>query len=246
MAEVLAKANEVKSGDTLVGIGATSQTERVAAKLVLSRLTLEDIYENPVIPYEKDEVTRVIYDDVNKTIYNQFKNCTIGEIREYVLSHTGPEILKLGRGMTSEMIAAVAKIMSNLDLVYASSKIRPTSRCNTTMGLPGTLAFRNQPNHTTDDVNGIMASMKEGFTYGSGDAVIGINPVEDNPENTAYLLKTAHEFMEEWGIPTQACVLAPCDHSDESSGIGAPIDVFFQSIAGTQKPMKPSVLTVLC
>ena len=235
VAEVLAKANEVKSGDTLVGIGATSQTERVAAKLVLSRLTLEDIYENPVIPYEKDEVTRVIYDDVNKTIYNQFKNCTIGEIREYVLSHTGPEILKLGRGMTSEMIAAVAKIMSNLDLVYASSKIRPTSRCNTTMGLPGTLAFRNQPNHTTDDVNGIMASMKEGFTYGSGDAVIGINPVEDNPENTAYLLKTAHEFMEEWGIPTQACVLAHATTQMKAQELGAPIDVFFQSIAGTQK-----------
>ncbi len=235
VAEVLAKANEVKSGDTLVGIGATSQTERVAAKLVLSRLTLEDIYENPVIPYEKDEVTRVIYDDVNKTIYNQFKNCTIGEIREYVLSHTGPEILKLGRGMTSEMIAAVAKIMSNLDLVYASSKIRPTSRCNTTMGLPGTLAFRNQPNHTTDDVNGIMASMKEGFTYGSGDAVIGINPVEDNPENTAYLLKTAHEFMEEWGIPTQACVLAHVTTQMKAQELGAPIDVFFQSIAGTQK-----------
>ena len=235
VAEVLAKANEVKSGDTLVGIGATSQTERVAAKLVLSRLTLEDIYENPVIPYEKDEVTRVIYDDVNKTIYNQFKNCTVGEIREYVLSHNGAEILKLGRGMTSEMIAAVAKIMSNLDLVYASSKIRPTSRCNTTMGLPGTLAFRNQPNHTTDDVNGIMASMKEGFTYGSGDAVIGINPVEDNPENTAYLLKTAHEFMEEWGIPTQACVLAHVTTQMKAQELGAPIDVFFQSIAGTQK-----------
>ncbi|MEE0775906.1 MAG: ethanolamine ammonia-lyase subunit EutB [Bacillota bacterium] len=235
VAEVLAKANEVKSGDTLIGIGATSQTERVAAKLVLSRLTLEDIYENPVIPYEKDEVTRVIYDDVNTTIYNQFKNCTVGEIREYVLSHTGDEILKLGRGMTSEMIAAVAKLMSNLDLVYASSKIRPTSRCNTTMGLPGTLAFRNQPNHTTDDVNGIMASMKEGFTYGSGDAVIGINPVEDNPENTAYLLKTAHEFMEEWGIPTQACVLAHVTTQMKAQELGAPIDVFFQSIAGTQK-----------
>ncbi|HIZ77955.1 MAG TPA: ethanolamine ammonia-lyase subunit EutB [Firmicutes bacterium] len=235
VAEVLAKANEVKSGDTLVGIGATSQTERVAAKLVLSRLTLEDIYENPVIPYEKDEVTRVIYDDVNKTIYNQFKNCTVGEIREYVLSHNGAEILKLGRGMTSEMIAAVAKLMSNLDLVYAASKIRPTSRCNTTMGLPGTLAFRNQPNHTTDDVNGIMASMKEGFTYGSGDAVIGINPVEDNPENTAYLLKTAHEFMEEWGIPTQACVLAHVTTQMKAQELGAPIDVFFQSIAGTQK-----------
>ena len=234
VAEVLAKANEVKAGDTLQGVAAESQTERVAAKLVLSRLTLEDIYENPVIPYEKDEVTRIIYDDLNKSTYNKFKNYTIGAIREYVLSQPEYEVLKLGRGMTSEMIAAVAKLMSNMDLVAAAAKLRPTSRCNTTMGVKGTIAYRNQPNHTTDDVNGIMASMKEGFTYGSGDAVIGINPVEDNPENTAYLLKTAHEFMDKWGIPTQACVLAHVTTQMKAQELGAPIDVFFQSIAGPQ------------
>lgn len=234
VAEVLAKANEVKAGDTLQGVAAESQTERVAAKLVLSRLTLEDIYENPVVPYEKDEVTRIIYDDLNKSTYNKFKNYTIGAIREYVLSQPEYEVLKLGRGMTSEMIAAVAKLMSNMDLVAAAAKLRPTSRCNTTMGVKGTVAYRNQPNHTTDDVNGIMASMKEGFTYGSGDAVIGINPVEDNPENTAYLLKTAHEFMDKWGIPTQACVLAHVTTQMKAQELGAPIDVFFQSIAGTQ------------
>lgn len=234
VAEVLAKANEVKAGDTLLGIDAESQTERVAAKLVLSRLTLEDIYENPVIPYEKDEVTRIIYDDVNMTTYNQFKNYTIGAIREYVLSAPEVDVMKLGRGMTSEMIAGVAKLMSNLDLVSAAKRLHPTARCNTTLGLPGRVSYRNQPNHTTDDVNGIMASMKEGFTYGSGDAVIGINPVEDNPENTAYLLKTAHEFMDEWGIPTQACVLAHVTTQMKAHELGAPIDVFFQSIAGTQ------------
>ena len=234
VAEVLAKANEVKAGDTWQGIAAESQTERVAARLVLSRMTLEDIYENPVIPYEKDEVTRVIYDDVNKFIYNEFKGYTIGELREYILSHSGDEILRLGRGMTSEAIAAVAKLMSNLDLVTASSKVRQPSRCNTTIGLPGRMSYRNQPNHTTDDVNGIMASMKEGFTYGSGDAVIGINPVEDNPENTAYLLKTVHEFMDEWKIPTQACVLAHVTTQMRAQELGAPIDVFFQSIAGTE------------
>ncbi|MEG0873779.1 MAG: ethanolamine ammonia-lyase subunit EutB [Clostridiales bacterium] len=235
VAEVLAKANEVKSGDTLLGVGATSQTERVAAKLVLSRLTLEDIYENPVIPYEKDEVTRIIYDDLNMTTYNKFKNCTIGGIREFILAQPEAEVLKLGRGMTSEMIAGVAKLMSNMDLVAGAAKLRPMTRCNTTMGLPGTVAYRNQPNHTTDDVNGIMASMKEGFTYGAGDAVIGINPVEDNPENTAYLLKTAHEFMDKWEIPTQACVLAHVTTQMKAQELGAPIDVFFQSIAGTQK-----------
>lgn len=234
VAEVLAKANEVKAGDSWQGIAAESQTERVAARLVLSRMTLEDIYENPVIPYEKDEVTRVIYDDVNKFIYNEFKNCTIGELREYILSHSGDEALRLGRGMTSEAIAAVAKLMSNMDLVAAAAKIRQPARCNTTIGLPGRISYRNQPNHTTDDVNGIMASLKEGLTYGSGDAVIGINPVEDNPENTAYLLKTVHEFMDEWQIPTQACVLAHVTTQMKAQELGAPIDVFFQSIAGTQ------------
>ncbi len=234
IAEVLAKANEVKAGDSWQGIAAESQTERVAARLVLSRLTLEDIYENPVIPYEKDEVTRVIYDDVNKFIYNEFKNYTIGELREYILSHSGDEALRLGRGMTSEAIAAVAKLMSNMDLVAGAAKIRKPARCNTTIGLPGRISYRNQPNHTTDDVNGIMASLKEGLTYGSGDAVIGINPVEDNPENTAYLLKTVHEFMDEWNIPTQACVLAHVTTQMKAQELGAPIDVFFQSIAGTQ------------
>lgn len=234
VAEVLAKANEVKAGDSWQGIAAESQTERVAARLVLSRMTLEDIYENPVIPYEKDEVTRIIYDDVNKFIYNEFKNYTIGELREYILAHSGDEALRLGRGMTSEAIAAVAKLMSNMDLVAAAAKIRQPARCNTTIGLPGRISYRNQPNHTTDDVNGIMASLKEGLTYGSGDAVIGINPVEDNPENTAYLLKTVHEFMDEWQIPTQACVLAHVTTQMKAQELGAPIDVFFQSIAGTQ------------
>lgn len=240
LAEVFAKANEVKSGDTLIGIGAESQTERVAAKLVLSRLTLEEIYENPVIPYEKDEVTRVIYDNINKSTYNQFKNYTIGEIREYVLSHSvsGDDILHLGRGMTSEMIAGVAKLMSNMDLVAAAKKLRQPARCNTTIGVPGTLAFRCQPNHPTDDVNGIMASLKEGLSYGSGDAVIGINPVEDNAENTSYLLKTIQDFRHEWEIPTQVCILAHVTTQMKAQELGAPIDLFFQSIAGTEATNK--------
>lgn len=234
--EVLAKANEEKSGDMLAGIGASSASERVAAKLVLSELTLEDIYNNPVIPYEEDEVTRVIYDTLNQRIYQKFKNFTVGELRDYILDSdtTGEDLLHLGRGLTSEMIAAVAKLMSNLDLVYAAKKMRVQAHCNTTIGIPGTLAFRNQPNHPTDSITGIMASVKEGLTFGSGDAVIGINPVEDNPETVGRILSTIKEFMEKWEIPTQVCVLAHITTQMKAVEKGAPADLLFQSIAGTQ------------
>ncbi|MEL7566056.1 MAG: ethanolamine ammonia-lyase subunit EutB [Dehalobacterium sp.] len=234
--EVLAKANEEKSGDMLAGIGAESASERVAAKLVLSRLTLEDIYNNPVVPYEIDEVTRVIYDGLNISVYNQFKNYTIGQLREYILDSdtTGNDLRLLGRGLTSEMIAAIAKLMSNLDLVYASKKMRIQAHCNTTIGVPGTLAFRNQPNHPTDSVPGIMASMKEGLSFGSGDAVIGINPVEDNAETVKRQLEAVKEFMQKWEIPTQACVLAHVTTQMKAVELGAPADLIFQSIAGSQ------------
>ncbi|MDK2986242.1 MAG: ethanolamine ammonia-lyase large subunit [Clostridia bacterium] len=235
--EVLAKASEPKSGDALVGIAAQSASERVAAKLVLSNLTLRDIYENPVIPYEEDEVTRVIYDNLNLTIYNKIKGWTVGELREYILDHdtTNEDILNISRGLTSEMISAVAKLMSNMDLVYASKKIRKEAHCNTTIGVEGTLAFRNQANHPTDDVNGIMASVKEGLTFGSGDAVIGINPVDDNVDKTYNILQTIKEFMEKWQIPTQNCVLAHVSTQMKAIEKGAPADLIFQSIAGTQK-----------
>lgn len=234
--EVLAKANEEKSGDMLAGIGAASASGRVAARLVLSRLTLEDIYNNPVIPYEIDEVTRLIYDDLNISIYNQFKNYTVGELRDYILDlDTGDNDLKhLGRGLTSEMIAAVAKLMSNMDLVYAAKKMRIQTHCNTTLGVPGTLAFRNQPNHPTDSIQGIMASMKEGLSFGAGDAVIGINPVEDNAETVKRQLEAVKEFMHKWEIPTQACVLAHVTTQMKALELGAPSDLIFQSIAGTQ------------
>jgi len=234
--EVLAKANEEKSGDMLAGIGAASASERVAARLVLSRLTLEDIYNNPVIPYEIDEVTRVIYDGLNISIYNQFKNYPVGQLREYILDldTTNEDLKHLGRGLTSEMIAAVAKLMSNMDLVYAAKKMRIQAHCNTTIGFPGTLAFRNQPNHPTDSILGIMASLKEGLSFGSGDAVIGINPVEDNAETVKRQLEAVKEFMHKWGIPTQACVLAHVTTQMKAVEIGAPADLIFQSIAGTQ------------
>ncbi|KGK83242.1 ethanolamine ammonia-lyase [Desulfosporosinus sp. HMP52] len=235
--EVMSKANEEKSGDELVGIAAKSASERVAAKLVLSNLTLEDIYNNPVIPYEEDEVTRAIYDGLNLRIYQEIKSWTVGYLREYILDHktTGENLLHISRGLTSEMIAAVAKLMSTMDLVCGSKKIRVQSHCNTTLGIPGTLAFRCQPNHPTDSVEGMLASLKEGLAYGSGDAVIGINPVEDNVETVSRLLDTVKNFMVKWEIPTQNCVLAHVTTQMKAIEKGAPVDLVFQSIAGTQK-----------
>lgn len=235
--EVLAKASEEKAGDVLVGVAAESASERVAAKLVISAMPLEDIYNNPVLPYETDEVTRVIYDFVSTGIYNRIKRWTVSELREYILSHktSCDDILQVSRGLTSEMIAAVAKLMSTLDLAYASKKIRVTSHCNTTLGIPGTLAYRCQPNHPTDSVDGIMAALKEGLTYGSGDCVIGINPVEDHVDTVTRLLETVKDFMVKWKIPTQNCVLAHVTTQMQAIEKGAPVDLVFQSIAGTQK-----------
>lgn len=234
--EVLAKANEEKSGDMLAGIGASTASERVAAKLVLANLTLEDIYNNPAVRYEDDEVTRIIYDELNIAIYQKIKNWTIGYLREYILDidTTNEDLRHLGRGLTSEMIAGVAKLMTNMDLVYGAKKMRIQAHCNTTIGVPGTLAFRCQPNHPTDSIDGIMASMKEGLSFGSGDAVIGINPVEDNAETVTRQLNAVKEFMEKWGIPTQACVLAHVTTQMKAVEMGAPADLLFQSVAGTQ------------
>ena len=180
--DVLAKANEVKSGDSLAGIAAESAEERVAAKVVVANLTLADLRNHPAVPYEEDEVTRIIQDDVNETIYDEIKNWTVAELREWLLDERNDSaaIRRLSRGLTAEMIAAAAKLMSNMDLIYAARKITVTAHCNTTIGEPGTLSCRLQPNHPTDDPDGIMASLLEGLTYGAGDAVLGLNPVDDS------------------------------------------------------------------
>lgn len=235
--EVLAKANEEKSGDSLAGICAATVIERIAAKEVLSNLTLADLRNNPVVPYEADEVTRIIQDQLNEKIYNEVKNWSVSELREWILSHktSSEEIKRISRGLTSEMVAAVTKLMSNLDLMYSASKIRISARCNTTIGLPGTLSARLQPNHTTDNIDGVMASLMEGLSYGVGDAVIGLNPVEDTVDNVAKILKTFDEFKRKWEIPTQICVLAHVSTQMEAIRKGAPTDMIFQSIAGSQK-----------
>jgi len=238
--EVLAKANEEKSGDQLAGVSATSNAERVAAKRVLSLLTLEDLRNNPVVPYEQDEVTRLIDDNINRTIYNEVKNLSVAEFREKIVSHetSGAEINRMSRGLTSEMVAGVAKLMSNLDLMYAAKKINIRATANTTNGIPGCLGVRLQPNHTTDDVEGMLASLREGLSYGIGDAVIGINPVEDTVENTTRLLNAMHNFMQEWEIPTQNCVLAHVTTQMKAIEKGAHSSLIFQSIAGSEKGNK--------
>ena len=235
--EVMAKANEEKSGDKLAGIAAETAEERVAAKVVLSHLTLNDLRNNPAVPYEEDEVTRVIQDDINETIFNEYKNMTVSEFREWLLSEkTTPDMIRhASRGLTSECVAGVCKLMSNLDLIYAAKKIRVEAHCNTTIGLPGTLSCRLQPNHTTDDPEGITASTLEGLSFGAGDAVIGLNPVTDSPEQVGKVLRRFQEIKEHWQIPTQICVLAHVTAQMKAVRSGAPCDLIFQSIAGSQK-----------
>ena len=235
--EVLAKANEEKTGDQLAGLAAENAQQRVAAKVVLSAVTLADLRNAPAVPYELDEVTRIIQDDVNEPMFQKIRNWTVAELREWILSEntTGDAIRKLSRGLTSEMVAAVAKLMSNLDLIYAANKIPVTAHCNTTIGLPGTLSCRLQPNHTTDDPDGITASVLEGLSFGAGDAVIGLNPVTDSPEQVGRVLRRFQEIKEHWNIPTQICVLAHVTAQIKAVKQGAPCDLIFQSIAGSQK-----------
>jgi len=235
--EVLGKANEERSGDRLVGVCAETVAERVAAKQVLANLTVGDLRNNPAVPYEEDEVTRVIQDAVNERIYGEFKDMPIGELREWILSNetTTEDIRRASRGMTGEVVAGAAKLMSNLDLIYGASKIRVQAHCNTTIGLPGTFSARLQPNHPTDDLEGVTAAVYEGLSYGVGDAVIGINPVDDTVDNVKNLLLRFAEIKDKFRIPTQCCVLAHVTTQMEALRQGAPTDVFFQSIAGSQK-----------
>ncbi|MGN4125627.1 ethanolamine ammonia-lyase subunit EutB [Lysinibacillus sphaericus] len=234
--DVMAKANEEKSGDRLAGIAAESVQQRIAAKAVISELLIKDIRENPLIPPENDEVTRIIEQDVNEQIYGEIKNWSIEQLREYILSNdTGDrELKRLSKGMNSEIIAAVTKLMSNLDLVHAANKVEILSTCNTTIGQKGTLASRLQPNHPTDNIDGIIASLKEGLSYGIGDAVIGINPVDDSVESVKKVLHATKDFIDDWSIPTQNCVLAHITTQMKAIKQGAPADMIFQSIAGTE------------
>ena len=235
--ELLAKANEEKSGDQLAGVAAQTAAERVAARFVLAEVTLETLRANPAVPYEEDEVTRVIEDAVNEAAYGEIKHLTVGEFREWLLADTtGEEMIKrASNGLTAEMIAAVTKLMSNMDLMLAASKIKVVKHANNTIGLRGTLGSRLQPNNQTDSVEGIRAAIYDGLSYGSGDSVIGINPSDDSLGSVARLLEMTHEVITRWEIPTQNCLLAHVSTQMEAMRAGAPVGLVFQSLAGSQK-----------
>ena len=238
--DVLGKASDGRSGDVLAGVYAATAQERVAAKYVLSEFLLSDLRNNPVVPYEEDCVTRVIQDTVNETAYERIRNWTVSELREYILSddRSDDELNFLRKGLTSEMVAAVAKICSNADLIYGAKRMPVVKKANTTIGLPGRFAARLQPNDTRDNVDSIIAQVYEGLSYGVGDAVIGINPVTDNVENTKRMLSAVQEIIDKYNIPTQPCVLAHISTQIEAIRQGAPGGLIFQSICGSEKGLK--------
>jgi ethanolamine ammonia-lyase large subunit len=209
----------------------------MAARFVLSEVTLETLRANPAVPYEDDEVTRVIDDAVNETVYAEIKGMAVGDFREWLLADTTTEemIRRTSNGLTSEMVAAVTKLMSNMDLMLAASKISVVKHANNTIGLRGTLGSRCQPNNQTDSVEGIRAAIYEGLSFGSGDSVIGINPSDDSLGSVARLLEMTHEVITRWEIPTQNCLLSHVSTQMEAMRKGAPVGLVFQSLAGSQK-----------
>ncbi len=238
--DLLAKANEEKSGDQLAGISAASELERVAAKQLLAQVTLDQLRQEPVIPYEHDEVTRIIDDNLDNAQFEKIKSWTVAELREFLLSENEAALSerKIGKALTGEMAAAVTKLMSSMDLVLAASKLRVVAKAKTTLGLKGRLAIRLQPNHPSDSLDGILASIYEGLSYGVGDAVIGINPAYDTPDTVARLLEATNALIEELSLPTQNCILSHLTTQLKAIERGAPAGLIFQSIAGCEKGNK--------
>src|SRR5689334_8106441 len=235
--DLFAKANEEKSGDQLAGLAARSEQERVAAKYALGDLPLQEIIENPLVPPEKDDVSRLILETHDQQTFPAIKSMTVGELREFILGDEADEseLKKLHWAITPEIAAAVAKLMSNKDLVLAASKIRVVTQCRNTMGERGVLGIRLQPNHPADDAAGILLSAFDGLLYGCGDAVIGVNPATDAVESVHAILHALHRLIEAYRIPTQACCLAHISTQLKAMDRGAPVDLLFQSVAGTQK-----------
>ncbi|MDX2035296.1 MAG: ethanolamine ammonia-lyase subunit EutB [Isosphaeraceae bacterium] len=234
--EVLAKAGEEKSGDQLAGIAAESERERVAAKWVLSEMTLREIVDSPVIDPAVDEVSRMILERQDRAGFAAIADFTVGAFRDYLLDDEtrGAELAALHGSITPEIAAAVAKLMGNKDLVIAASKIRVVTRCRNTMGERGVFGVRIQPNHPSDDLGGILLSTIDGLLFGCGDAVIGVNPAGDSADTVASILQTLDRLITELEIPTQACCLAHMTTQLAALERGAPIDLLFQSVAGTE------------
>ncbi|MBU4433504.1 MAG: ethanolamine ammonia-lyase subunit EutB [Alphaproteobacteria bacterium] len=236
LADLMAKASPLRSGDVLAGVAATSAQQNVAARMILADTPLKAFLSQALVPYETDEVTRLILDSHDASAFAPVASLTVGELRDWLLSETAtPTALgRLAPGLTPEMAAAVSKLMRNQDLIMAASKCRVTTKFRNTIGLPGTMAVRLQPNHPTDDPAGITASILDGLLYGCGDAVIGINPASDNLSVLGDLSRLMDDLIQRFEIPTQSCVLTHVSSAIALIERGAPVDLVFQSIAGTE------------
>lgn len=230
---LLARANEVKSGDQLAVIAAASERERVAAKLVLADVPLKAFLQHTLV---EDDVTGLIHQGHNQTSFAAISSLTVGEFREWLLDDAtdGPALQRVRWGVTPEMAAAVAKLMGNKDLVLVAAKIRNVTRCRNTLGQPGVLGIRVQPNHPSDDITGILLAAIDGLVYGCGDAVIGVNPATDSVDSVAAIEHALHQLIDRLGVPTQSCCLAHISTQLAALERGAPVDLLFQSVAGTQ------------
>ena len=235
--DLLAKASTLRSGDCLAGVAAGSAEERMAAKLALADVPLRTFLNEALIPYEQDEVTRLIFDTHDMAAFAPIAHLTVGEFRDWLLleSTSAEDLSRLAPGLTPEMVAAVSKLMRNQDLILAARKCRVITKFRNTIGLPGTLAVRLQPNHPTDDVRGIAASILDGLLYGCGDAVVGINPASDSLQVLGNLWRMMDEVRSQFEIPMQSCVLTHVTNQIRAIEQGMPIDLVFQSIAGTEK-----------
>jgi ethanolamine ammonia-lyase large subunit len=234
LARLLAAASPERSGDRLAGLAASSAQERVAARWALADVPLTAFLAEPVIPYETDDVTRLILDTHDTGAFAAVAGMTVGGFREWLLAADTGELAAVATGLTPEMVAAVSKLMGNADLVAVARKVRVVTAFRSTIGLPGRLATRLQPNHPTDDPAGVAAALLDGLLLGSGDAVIGINPATDSPKAVRDLLELLDGVIQRYAIPTQSCVLSHVTTSMDLMERGAPVDLVFQSIAGTQ------------
>ena len=234
--DLLAKANEEKSGDQLAGLAARSERERVAAKRKLADLSLGEIVRQPLIDPSHDEVSRLLLESYDVERFQRIQSMTVGEFREFILDDaTTEDLLKqLQWAIIPEIAAAVAKIMSNKDLILAAAKIRNVTQCRNTMGERGVLGIRIQPNHPVDDIGGILLAAFEGLLFGCGDAVIGVNPASDSVETVGAILRALARLIDAYGVPTQSCCLAHITTQLDAMKHGAPVDLLFQSIAGTE------------
>ncbi|WP_304307593.1 ethanolamine ammonia-lyase subunit EutB [Pseudacidovorax intermedius] len=235
--QVMACASPARSGDYLAGVGAATAQQRMAARHVLADTPLKQFLSEALVPYEEDNITRLILDNHDAAAFAPVAHRTVGDFRNWLLSDAADPaaLAALAPGLTPEMVAAVSKLMRNQDLIAVARKCQVTTRFRNTLGLPGHLAVRLQPNHPTDDLRGIAASTLDGLLYGAGDAVIGVNPVSDSLPVLERLQHMLAEVIERFAIPTQSCVLTHVTHTMKLMERGAPVDLVFQSIAGTEK-----------